>query len=246
MRNESRWSPSKFQNRGGVLRASRDPAAVSTSSRMMTDAVARAYEGRLQQFAKGDLIDIGCGTVPFYGTYRSSVQTVTCIDWGESLHENSHVDQLVDLTRTLPYANDSFDTLVLSDVLEHIPNPHDLWKELYRIARPGSTVFCNTPFYYWLHEEPHDYFRYTSHGLRRLCKDAGFNVLELVEVGGLPEVLSDIFAKVLIRVPIIGAAVAIAVQEATYALVTKTKFGEKVSRSTGKVWPLGYLLTARK
>ncbi len=39
---------------------------------------------------------------------------------------------------------------------------------------PGGTIWLTTPLTWYLHEEPHDYYRYTSHGLRYLLDRAGF------------------------------------------------------------------------
>jgi hypothetical protein len=41
------------------------------------------------------------------------------------------------------------------------------------------------PFQFRLHEEPHDYFRYSPHGLRQLCEDAGLEITAVEQQGGL-------------------------------------------------------------
>ena len=53
----------------------------------------------------------------------------------------------------------------------------------------------NVPFYYWLHERPHDYYRYTEYALRRFAETAGFNFLLIKTLGGVPEIIADILAK---------------------------------------------------
>ncbi|HRF81361.1 MAG TPA: methyltransferase domain-containing protein, partial [Flavobacteriales bacterium] len=77
----------------------------------------------------------------------------------------------------------SFDTIILSDVLEHIRKPEALVKEMYRILAPGGQVIMNVPFYYGLHEQPFDYYRYTQFALRAITEDAGFAVVELEAIG---------------------------------------------------------------
>ena len=71
-------------------------------------------------------MDLGCGTVPLYEAYRALVSAITCVDWGESRHGAGYRDFDCDLNEPLPFADASFDTAVLSDVLEHVRAPAEL------------------------------------------------------------------------------------------------------------------------
>ena len=88
MKNEAQWRPSKFVMRGGRLRASRDQAQIGVGSRLVGDAMAACYQQHLPQHARGRLVDLGCGRAPLYGAYRPHVDSVTCVDWAKSLHDN--------------------------------------------------------------------------------------------------------------------------------------------------------------
>ena len=139
----------------------------------MADCVARCYEENLPRFARGRLIDLGCGRVPLYHVYEPHITEHFCADWVNSTHPNEHLDVECDLTAPLPFATEGFDTIVLSDVLEHIPEPTKLWEEMARLLRPGGRVIMNVPFLYWLHEQPFDFYRYSEHALRRFVRAAG-------------------------------------------------------------------------
>src|ERR1700722_4084369 len=54
-----------------------------------------------------------------------------------------------------------------------------------RVLGDGGTLIVTAPFCFRLHEEPHDYFRYTPHGLRALIEHAGLDVLDVRAQGGL-------------------------------------------------------------
>jgi SAM-dependent methyltransferase len=207
--------------------------------------VAALYAKHVVAHCKGDLIDLGCGKVPLYGTYRNHVTTVTCTDWQNSLHESIHIDVVCDLRRPLPFKNSSFDTAIMSDVLEHLPHPDVMWIELSRVMRPGGKVLLSVPFFYWLHEGPHDYYRYTEWALRHFAASSDFDVLVLEPIGGSPEVVADILAKHLQHVPWLGGALACAIQ-ATTARFTDTAVGQIVSRRTAAVFPYGYFLVAAR
>jgi SAM-dependent methyltransferase len=141
------------------------------------------------------LADIGCGKFPYYGIYRNHATSVVGVDWPNSLHVNSHVDYFCDLNEGIDLPDASMDTVLCTDVLEHIYRPERLWSEIERILRPGGKAIVGTPFYYWIHEAPHDYYRYTKFALARHAQEAGFIVISSEPIGGLPHVLTDILCK---------------------------------------------------
>ncbi len=198
MKRQGLWKSTKFvRNKGGKLTASRNIDEVNVSSRFLADLVAAWYDKNIRKYAGGRLLDLGCGKAPLYASYRPFVRSVTLADWGSSMHENIHLDVICDITKKLPFKNNSFDTVILSDVLEHIPNPASLMSELERILSPGGTVLINVPFMYWLHEIPHDYNRYTEYMLRKLTEDAGMTVIQLEALGGGYVVLIDLISKLI-------------------------------------------------
>jgi SAM-dependent methyltransferase len=167
------------------------------------------------------------------------------VDWGNTLHKNEFLDFECDLTQPLPFEAGAFDTIILSDVLEHIPEPMNLWREMARVLSKDGHLIMNVPFFYWLHEQPHDYFRYTEFALRRFATAVDLSPVHVEVTGGVPEILTDIVAKNLVAVPLIGAPVAAFLQWATYGVVS-TKLGRRLSDRTGKSFPLGYFVVARK
>ena len=243
MRNRGDWKPSKFVYRRGHLRASLDNAEVSISSRLVVDLVAGLYEKLMPGYARGRLLDLGCGKVPLLSLYEHSVQAVTCVDWEHSLHSNQFVDCECDLSEDLPFEDGEFDTVLLSDVLEHIPNPGHLVSEIARVLSVGGTVILNVPFYYSVHEAPYDYFRYTEFALRMLMKHAGLTERVLLPIGGIPEIMGDLVAKSLVRVPVCGRICARVVQWIVLHFV-RTRLGRKLSVATSTAFPLGYFVVA--
>jgi SAM-dependent methyltransferase len=255
MRNQEKWKSSKYIYNKGKLIASRDPKEVEFSSRLIADLTAGFYDINLRQHAKGKLLDLGCGKVPLYAAYREFVTDNICVDWGNKLNKNEYLDYELDLTRNLPFSESEFDTIILSDVLEHIPVPEQLWKEMARILSKNGKIIMNVPFYYWLHEQPHDYYRYTEFALRRFVETSGLRLIQLEPIGGAPEVMADLFAKNILRLPKLGGSFALVPKLGrSLALVAqwfmlgfiRTKFGKKVSETTSKFFPFGYFLIAEK
>jgi 2-polyprenyl-3-methyl-5-hydroxy-6-metoxy-1,4-benzoquinol methylase len=118
---EALWKPSKYVRRRGRLMASRDVREVGIGSRLNADLVAAVYDRELRLHARGRLLDLGCGKVPLHDSYKDFVSGSVCVDWANTAHKNPHLDLECDLTQALPFADLEFETILLSDVLEHIP-----------------------------------------------------------------------------------------------------------------------------
>jgi SAM-dependent methyltransferase len=199
VRNPTDWEPTKFVQGECGWEASRDSREVSTGSLVIADRIASAYDRMISVYAKGNLLDLGCGKAPLFGMYAHLVDLVTCVDWNKSLHHLDHIDCLADVSRPLPFLSGSFDTVVLTDVLEHLPHPWSAMREVARVLRPQGHLLLGVPFLYGIHEAPHDYYRYTEHILRELCENSGLEVLELHPYGGTKEILADLISKAMVR-----------------------------------------------
>lgn len=237
--------PGKFVIRRGRLRASRDPKALSPTSILMADAIALSFERALDRNARGRLLDLGCGRVPLFAAYRRHVGEIICVDWGRSLHGCLHLDCSADLSAELPFGDSRFDTVILSDVLEHVPRPLLLWREIARVLAPGGRVLVSVPFYYPLHERPRDYYRYTEHGLRWLAEQSGMTVISIEPLGGAPEVAADVISKSMLRMPWPLSYLARWLQRLASALVSRGP-GRRFSRATASRFPFGYFMVAEK
>ncbi|HSR92855.1 MAG TPA: class I SAM-dependent methyltransferase [Gemmatimonadales bacterium] len=241
MKQPEAWQPSKVIWRPDRNRYEANPAYVSLGSLYAVTLMAGAYERVIRQHASGRLLDCGCGDVPYYGIYRECVTEAVCVDWGESMHGRVHVDQEVDLTQPLPFAEGRFDTVLLADVLEHIPVPAELMREIARVLAPGGKVIVLVPFLYRVHEAPYDFYRYTEFALDRLASQAGLDMLEAEPYGGYPDVLLDLANKGLTGSrPICRAFLA------GSRWVSGSRWFGRWRERTKRNFPLGYCVVARK
>ena len=117
-------------------------------------------------------LDVGCGNRPYeylfqYGNYVG----VDVKSSGRPL-EMKQADYFYDGV-TLPLEDDSFDMVMSTQVLEHVPSPSALIFEMARVCKSGGAVVVSLPFVYQQHEEPYDYFRFTQFGIEELLKKAG-------------------------------------------------------------------------
>jgi SAM-dependent methyltransferase len=164
-------------------------AAKRCSPRVWSDAADPAYPGiclieqsiaLLAPCLDGALLDVGCGRQP-YARYFAHVANKRACDFDAS---RGHVDFACPADR-IPLPNASLDSIVCTEVLEHVPDPRAVWQEFGRLVKPGGKVLLATPMYWPGHEEPFDFFRYTGHGLVHLAESAEFDVIKLYPRGGV-------------------------------------------------------------
>jgi SAM-dependent methyltransferase len=143
--------------------------------------------------AHGRLLDVGCGTKPYEAIFRPHVTEYLGIEHEGTLAATAAaLDAKPDLTYAgdrLPFEDRTFDTVLNVQVLEHTPRPALLINEMSRVLKDDGILILSAPFAFRLHEQPHDYFRYTPHGLGVLLADAGLEIEEVLAHGGLWRVL---------------------------------------------------------
>ena len=94
------------------------------------------------------------------------------------------VDVILNDAASLPFADASFATVLCTQVLEHVEDPHRLLTEACRVLRPEGHLILTCPFIWALHERPHDYLRFSEYWLRKTLAEAGFAVEVLEAQGG--------------------------------------------------------------
>lgn len=116
------------------------------------------------------VIDVGAGDAPYRELFADQVYVT--LDHAESQH-TGRVD-IVAGAEAIPVQDDSFDAVLCTQILEHVPEPLIVLRELHRVLRAGGVIIATVPFVWEEHELPHDYYRYSRAGIDRLLERAGF------------------------------------------------------------------------
>ena len=159
------------------------------------------------RFASGTLLDYGCGNRPYESLFQAGIQKYIGVDVVQNKFNT--VSYVVPTNALLPLENDSVDTVLSTQVLEHVSEPKDYIQEVARVLRPGGTFILTCPGTYMLHEEPYDFFRYTKYGLQHLLESHNFEIVRLDAAGGAWRLIGQTLVNhktfgAKFRVPIIG------------------------------------------
>lgn len=133
---------------------------------------------KYSHYIKGKVLDVGAG---HYSRYEKFFKVEKYVKM--DINHSEHVD-IVGSVDSIPMDDSSVDSIVCTQVFEHIKYPEKGAKELYRVLKKGGYILLTVPQLNELHEEPHDYFRYTKYGLKNLFEDVGFKIVEMDQRGG--------------------------------------------------------------
>jgi SAM-dependent methyltransferase len=136
---------------------------------------------RYSKLLNGKLLDVGCGTKPYRSLFV--VDEYVGLDIAsESSRKLGIADYFYD-GKIFPFPAQEFDAVLCNQVLEHIFNPNEFLGEISRVMKPGAKMVLTVPFIWDEHEQPYDYARYSSFGLKALLEGNGFKVLKQEKLG---------------------------------------------------------------
>lgn len=157
------------------------------------------------KYLGGIVLEIGAGENYLKEDFKSIYEEWISLDY--DLRSDS-----IDLRgdgQQLPFKTEIFDTIISIDVLEHVPNPKKFVSEMFRVIKPGGMIILSTPFFFYLHEEPYDFFRFSKYGLRTIFERNGFSVIEILPTAGVVAIIGILisifitktfrFSKVLLK-----------------------------------------------
>jgi SAM-dependent methyltransferase len=124
----------------------------------------------------GKTLDVGCGTKPYEKLFNYSSYVGLEFDTGID-SEKKLADFYYD-GKTFPFNEAEFDSVITNQVLEHVFNPDEFLSEINRVLKPNGKLLLTVPFVWDEHEQPYDYARYSSFGLKALLNKNGFIILD--------------------------------------------------------------------
>lgn len=137
---------------------------------------------KYSKYMAGTMMDFGCGSKPYQSLFN--VEKYVGVDFqGEGhSHESEQIDVFYD-GKTLPFPDNYFDSVFSTEVFEHVFNLEEMIKEIRRVMKPGAKILVTCPFAIPEHEQPNDYGRYSSFGIKHLFEKNDFKVIEYEKIG---------------------------------------------------------------
>lgn len=129
------------------------------------------------------VLDAGAGECIYRPLFEGCRYVAVDRGVGDAAWNYGRLDARADLEQ-LPFREGAVDLVLCTETLEHVARPDRVLVELCRVLRPGGTLALSVPFLHPVHQAPHDYFRYTPHGLDRMFRQAGLLPSSIEAAGG--------------------------------------------------------------
>lgn len=127
---------------------------------------------KYSHYLNGKCMDFGCGIQPYKKMLSVREYVGVEIETGDRIKGITYYDG-----HTLPFQDEEFDSIISSEVFEHVGNIEEIVMELKRVLKKDGIMLITVPFAYPRHCWPFDFKRYTSEGLKKLLSDAGFTCI---------------------------------------------------------------------
>lgn len=135
------------------------------------------------KLAHGRLLDVGCGMKPYKDVYDEYVDEYLGLEYSPDSGYRGNLADFCGDAAALPLADESIDTILCTEVLEHIHDPEGTIAEFARILRPGGTIITTAPFVFPVHDA-YDFFRYSPDGIAVMMKRNGLTVEKVEPLSG--------------------------------------------------------------
>lgn len=139
----------------------------------------------LLKYVNGKTLDFGAGSAKYKQIIKEKTKEYLAFD----MFPGPDIDVVGDVLKT-SFPEGSFDTIISTQVLEHVEKPWMMVREIKRILKKDGICILTAPFINPSHNDPGDYFRYTTSGVKSLFRNENFEIIECDSYGQLFTVLS--------------------------------------------------------
>lgn len=184
----------------------------------------------------GKTLDLGGSRKSGYHEIFKGPKNITVVN----MDSDYGFDLSFDLELEFPIKNNSFETILCINTLEHIFNYKKLISEAWRVLSSNqSQMIVAVPFLMNIHPCPHDFWRYSKETLEHIFKEAGFTSVQIQAVGTGP-----FSAALQLIYPFLKFAI---IRNIAYVVALFLDWIISLfSQNLSERYPLGYVVVARK
>jgi SAM-dependent methyltransferase len=201
------------------------------------------------------ILDAGSGNQPYKALFSNHVYETADFEKVDKTYQAS--TYVCDLAH-IPTEDQTFDAIIFTQVMEHLPDPTAVIHELLRVLKPGGYLFYSGPLFYEEHEVPYDFFRYTQYGVRHLFTSVGFTIEDIHWLEGYMGTLTYLLNRLAKHMPLDPRALGggprawllvalFSVSKPMFKLVARLAAECDIrQRYTKRGFPINYVALARK
>ncbi len=142
----------------------------------------------------GKVLDFGCGNMPYKSLF--TYDEYIGVDY-ETGQKNAGIIYIRD--SVLPFENNTFDSIIATEVLEHVPDIEKTLTELCRVLKTGGKIIVSVPFAWIEHAHPYDFRRWTESGIVKDLNRKGFRVLQVKKTTSVVLTITQLWAEIIRR-----------------------------------------------
>jgi SAM-dependent methyltransferase len=128
---------------------------------------------------EGTILDVGGSKKSGYHELIKGNHNFTVIN----IDETCDPDLFVDIEKVFPFEDNSYDHAICLNVLEHVFEFENAFKEQVRCVKSGGKIVLAVPFMHYIHGSPDDYLRYTASAYRRLAVKYNVEIEDIYPLG---------------------------------------------------------------
>jgi SAM-dependent methyltransferase len=210
---------------------------MNTCRRIMIDEYLKSCD----DYINGQVLDIGGKKEGKRGEFRPPINKMQ--NWRYLNIDHNSLPDILASAESIPLPDDSIDTFLMCEVLEYLEKPEICLKEAFRILKSGGYGIITMPFLHPVHPDSYDYQRWTVARLALEIKNAGLELIEINEFGGLFAVISDFYHVIASDLP----AEKIFIKRFIFLFlrIVRAIFPLRINRSNSRI-NTGYGLVVRK
>jgi len=134
---------------------------------------------KLSQYITWDILDFGCWYKPYKEIFKK-ITSYTWVDFTGTKWLYNSADVYYNWEK-LSFDNNHFDSLICTEVLEHVFNIDAVLDELHRVLKHWWYWIITMPFAWDEHEQPYDFGRYTSFWVQAILHKHEFDIVEHIK-----------------------------------------------------------------
>lgn len=156
--------------------------------------ILRGLVAKYSYLIKGKVLDVGAGPIKRYKNLYKHITGYTSLDV-----DAASKPDIVGDAQKMPLPNNSFDSVVLAQVLEDVYSPDKVAKEIHKVLKKGGVVLATASYMAAMCGDSTDYWRFTPNGLGALFEKNNFKIEHLETCGRFFSVITQMATRLFIN-----------------------------------------------